>query len=425
MTTGSFAIGWRQIASAFVLLACVATITTSYSVIAVPLAAEFKPSRAVLLLAMTVISGVSAILAPLLGTLMDKTSLRRLMMAGAALLAGGFAALSFAQSFTQVLIVYGVLIAPANVLMGPVAVTVLLSRWFSARRGMALGVAIAGVSMGSILFPPIVQAFLEHFPWREALRLFALVIFALAFLASALVVNRPTDRGLQPDGAPVDPEAAATERPPLSVWKIVSDPSFWLIFMMVGVVTSGMKAMITNLALLGNAQGFSPTAAAWLISVYGGCGLCAKLGFAAIADRINLRYLAVMSLLGFATGMLMLSQVDFGYAFVAAGVGIVGMFGGLMVPLESMLGARVFGRDAVGRAVGLLSMALLFLLLLSPPLFGKIFDLTGSYTAAFYLFGALAVAATLIVPFVRLHAPLAPSEEAAAPPPSEAIAVNG
>ncbi|MGN6357535.1 MAG: hypothetical protein ACTHLU_08665 [Novosphingobium sp.] len=69
-----------------------------------------------------------------------------------------------------------------------------------------------------------------------------------------------------------------------------------------------------------------------------------------------------------------------------------------------MLGAGVFGRDAVGRAVGLLSMALLFLLLMTPPLFGRIFDLTGSYNGAFYVFAALAVAATLIVPFVRLEA---------------------
>ncbi|MDB5723587.1 MAG: sugar phosphate permease [Novosphingobium sp.] len=424
MTPGSFAIGWRQVASAFVMLACVATITTSYSVIAVPLAAEFKPSRTILLLAMTVVSGVSALLAPFLGTLMDKTSLRRLMMLGATLLAGGYIALSFVQTFTQVLVVYGAIIAPANVLLGPVAVTVLLSRWFSARRGRALGIAIAGIAMGSIIFPPIVQAFLGNFPWREAVRLFGLVIFACGFVAAALIINRPSDRALQPDGAAFDPEATADQRSPFSVWKIVSDPSFWLIFMMVGVVTAGMKGMITNLALLGNAEGFAPTAGALLISVYGGCGLVAKLSFAAVADRINLRYLAATSLLGFASGMLMLSQVHFGYAFVAVGVGVTGIFGGLMVPLESLLGARVFGRNAVGRAVGLLSMALLFLMLLTPPLFGKIFDLTGSYTAAFYLFSVLAVAATLIVPFVRFDAPSTVADPAVLPP-SEAIMGTG
>lgn len=402
MTSGGFALGWRQVASAFVVLACAATITACYSIVAVPLSAEFKPSRAVLLLSMTVVSGVSAVLAPLLGMLMDKTSLRRLMTLGALFLSSGFAALTFTQSFAQVLIVYAVLIAPANVMLGPIAVTVLLSRWFTARRGAALGIAIAGVSMGSVVFPPVIQALLSAFPWREGLRLFALLLLVILLIATMLVVNRPSEQGLFPDGADRDPELAATPARPFSVWRILSDPSFWLIFMMVGVVTSGMKGMITNLALLGKAEGFTPQAAALLISVYGAAAFTAKLCFAAVADRINLRYLAVAALLGFGTGMLMLTQAQLGYGVVASGVAVIGLFGGLMIPLESLLGARVFGRDAVGRAVGLLSMALLFLLLMTPPLFGRIFDLTGSYNGAFYVFAGLAVAATLIVPFVRL-----------------------
>jgi MFS family permease len=392
------------VASGFVLLACVATITACYSIVAVPLAAEFQPSRTVLLLSMTVVSAVSAVLAPLLGTLMDKTSLRRLMTLGAAFLSAGFTALTFTQSFSQVLVIYAILIAPANVLLGPVAITVLLSRWFTARRGAALGIAIAGVSMGSVVFPPIIQALLGAFPWREALRAFALILLVVTLLAARLVIDRPSDRGLHPDGAVQDPELTATAARSFSVGRILGDPSFWLIFMMVGVVTSGMKGMITNLALMGNAEGFTAQAAALLISIYGASAFVAKLGFAAVADRINLRYLAVAALLGFAAGMLMLSQARFGYGVVAFGVAVTGLFGGLMIPLETLLGARVFGRDAVGRAVGLLSMALLFLLLMTPPLFGRIFDLTGNYSAAFYLFAGLAVAATLIVPFVRLEA---------------------
>jgi MFS family permease len=402
-----FAIGWRQVACGFVLMGSVASITTSYSVIAVPLAAEFHPSRTVLLLAMTLVSAVSAILSPLLGTLMDRSSLRRLIMIGALSLSAGFVTLSFARTFMQVLIVYGVLIAPANVLLGAVSVTVLLSRWFAAKRGTALGIAIAGVAMGGIVFPPMIQAFISHFPWREGVRLFAVVMLAITLGAALFVVNRPADRGLYPDGADSDPEISADGQPVTSawrsIWKILSDPAFWMIFLMVGVVTSGMKGMITNLALLGKAEGFAPTAAALLISIYSTCGFLSKLGFAAIADRMNLRYLAVASLLGFSAGMLLLTQAHLGYLAVATGVGIIGLFGGLMIPLESMLGARVFGRNAVGRAVGLLSMVLLFALLLTPPLFGKIFDVTGSYSGAFYFFSGLALAAILIVPFVRLH----------------------
>jgi MFS family permease len=414
VTSGSFGIGWRQVASGFVLLACVATITSSYSVVAVPLAAEFKPSRAVLMLAMTVLSGVSAVLSPLLGGLMDKASLKRMMLVGAVLLSSGYATLTLAQSFTQVLLVYALLIAPANVLLGPVAVTVLLSRWFVKRRGTALGIAIAGISMGGILFPPIIQGFLDAFPWREAMRLFALLILGLTVFAAAIVIDNPAVRGLRADGAISDPAVPPVKRAALSTRAIMTDPAFWLIFAMVAVVTSGMKGMVTNLAPLAVDQGISPTAAAYLVSIYAGCSLVAKLVFATVADRINLRYLAIASLLGFAAGMLVLTQAQLGYLLIAGGVGIVGLFGGLMVPLESMLGARVFGRDVVGRAIGLLSMVMLVALLSTPPLFGLIFDLTGSYSGIFYTFGGLAVLATLVVPYVRFHARDADAPEEAA-----------
>ncbi|MDG2005014.1 MAG: MFS transporter [Novosphingobium sp.] len=208
----NFAIGWRQVASSFILLAAIAMITSSYGVIAVPLAREFQPSRMVLMLAITVVAVVSAVLAPVLGGLMDRFSLRRLMLAGTILLGSGYVALSYAATFNQVLIVFGVLIAPANVLIGPVAATVLLSRWFVKRRGRAIGIAIAGVSMGGVFFPPLIQWLLDSYEWREAMRVFAVLLMLLIVPAAALVVDNPTDKGLHPDGGVSDPEAVARQQ---------------------------------------------------------------------------------------------------------------------------------------------------------------------------------------------------------------------
>ena len=204
----SFAVGWRQVGSCFLLLAAIAFIAAGYSVVAIPLGREFGPSRMVLMLAMTVLSAVSALLAPLLGTLMDRVPLQRLMVLGSLLLGAGYAALSFTTSFTQVLVVFGLLVAPANVLLGPVAATVLLSRWFVKRRGTAIGIAIAGISMGSVVYPPLVQWLLDTFAWREAFRVLALILLVFTLPAAALVVNRPADKGLHPDGAETDPEPA-------------------------------------------------------------------------------------------------------------------------------------------------------------------------------------------------------------------------
>lgn len=401
----SFAVGWRQVGVSFMLLAAAGMIASTYSIVAVPLAEEFKPTRMVLMLSMTVLSGTCAVLSPLLGTLMDRFPLRRLMVAGGVSLGAGYAALSLTTSFNQVLVIFGVLIAPANVLIGPVATTVLLSRWFARRRGRAIGIAIAGISAGGLVFPMIIQGLLDSHQWREALQLLSLVLLAWTIPAALLVVDRPSDRGLNPDGE-AEPSALARAellKAPTSARGVLSDPAFWMIAVTVAVVTSGMKGMITNLAPLAIDTGIKASDAAMLISVYAGCGFVAKLNFAALADRLGPRALMFGALGGFAVGMACLTQAAAGYGVIALGVGLTGLFGGLMVPIESYLAPRVFGQQAVGRAMGLLAGLILVALLSTPPLFGLIFDVTGSYAGIFWTFCGLALVTLLLVPAIRLH----------------------
>jgi len=400
---GQFAVGWRQVAISFLLLAAAGMIASTYSLVAVPLGQEFQPSRMTLMLTMTVLSAACAVLSPVLGNLMDWMSVRLLMVGGGLCLAAGYLAISFATSFTQVLIVFGVLIAPANVLIGPVAITVLLSRWFSKKRGRAIGIAIAGISAGGFFFPMIIQGLLDAHQWREALRLLAIVLLVWTVPAALLVVNRPADRGLHPDGADEPSEESKREAAmePVSVKAVMTDPTFWLICLTVATVTSGMKGMITNLAPLAIDNGVPASKAALLISTFAGCGFIAKINFALLADRFSPRVLMFMALGGFGFGMVLLTRASLGFEAIALGVACIGLFGGLMVPIESYLAPRVFGQRVVGRAMGLISGTILVALLSTPPLFGLIFDLTGSYDGIFWTFGGLALFAMLFVPHVR------------------------
>jgi predicted MFS family arabinose efflux permease len=73
-----------------------------------------------------------------------------------------------------------------------------------------------------------------------------------------------------------------------------------------------------------------------------------------------------------------------------------------MVPIESYVAPRIFGQRAVGKAMGLLSGVILIAMLASPWVFGRVFDVTGSYSAVFWTFTGLALAALLWVPAIRL-----------------------
>lgn len=418
----SFAIGWRQLGAAFMLLVASGMVAPTYSVLAVPLAQEFHPTRTVLMLAMTVLSGACALLSPFLGTLMDRVQLRRLMVAGGVLLSAGYVGISFASNFNQVLVVFGLLIAPANVLIGPVAITVLLSRWFARMRGRALGIAIAGVSAGGFFFPMIIQGLFNLYEWRDGLRVLAVILIVWSIPAALLVVDRPAERGLNPDGDARPPAMAREElaKAPFSARALLTDPAFWLIAATIAIVTSGMKGMITNLAPLAVGIGIEPTRAAMLISIYSGCSFVAKLTFAALADRFGPRILMFISLAGVSAGMGCLTQAEMGYGTIVLGVALIGLLGGLMVPTESYLAPRVFGQRAVGRAMGLLTGVTLCALLSTPPLFGLIFDLTGSYSGIFWTFCGLAFVALFWVPAIRMQ----PREEPVADPVAAPVSVK-
>jgi MFS family permease len=402
---GNYFPGWRQVALCFLLLSATGMIASTYSLVAVPLYQEFRPSRMVLMLSMTAMAGSSAVLMPIMGGVLDRFSVRKMMVVGALCLAAGYAALSFATSFNQVLVIFAVLMALANVLIGPLAVTVLLSRWFEQRRGRAIGIAIAGISAGGFFFPMIVQGLLDAYQWREALRLLGFILLLFTVPVALLTIDSPQQRGLVPDGASPAHESA-TERTaiePISASAILTDPAFWMIAASVAVVTAGMKGSVTNLAPLALDAGVAPSRAAYLISIYAGCSFVAKMLFATFSDKLGARAIMFVSLCGFAVGMICLTQAYLGFGMIAFGVAVVGLFGGMMVPIESYLAPKVFGQGAVGRAMGLLSGTILIALLLSPPLFGFIFDQTGSYAGIFWTFGGLAAVALLAIPKLRLH----------------------
>jgi MFS family permease len=418
----SFAVGWRQVFASMVIMACSAMVASTYGIVAVPLAHEFHPSRMVLMLAMTVMAAGSGIMSPFLGNLMDKVSLRKIIGIGITLLVSGYLALSMVTSFIQVIVICGLFFAGSNILAGPISATVLLTRWFDKRRGTALGIAISGIAAGTVIFPLVIQALFNALDWRGGLRGLALILFLCCAPALMLLVNRPEDRGLHADGVAQPPEAAqrAAKSPRLSTGAILSDPAFWLVAFVVTVVLSGMMGMIVNVVPMARDLGVNANAAAAIVSVYAATGVVAKLGFAAVADRLNPRYLMFFVLALFGGGMFALAHATAGYTMILVGAGLIGT-GGMMIPLQSFIVPRIFGPEVVGRVSGLLGFVNLCALLATPPIFGLVYDRTQSYSPAFLAFAGLALIAMLLVPRIRLHSRRAVPAEPSGKPAGQAV----
>jgi MFS family permease len=373
----------------------------AYSVIAVALNATFHPSRMVLMLSVTVLIGVGGLLGPFLGRSMDRGSLRRLMLLGVFLSAAGFLALSFTQSMTQVLIVYASLIAVACTLLGPISTNALLARWFSKRRGRAMGIAALGGSLGGFVFPPLIQGLIGEFGWRPGLQILAGIVFVLlAPVIYFFAVNRPSDLGLQPDGDSAPAVASRPQAARLTTRDLVRDPTFWLIAIATGLPFASSSGLTANLVQLVIAKGISATQGAFLLSATSIGSVVGKTLFAGLADRIDLRFGLAFCLIGFAVAMLSFWYAP-GYSLLVPASLLMGILIGVIAPLWGLLLARAFGAENLGLVMGVISMVKMPLTLAAAPFFGWVFDKTGSYDDALLIAAGLCLAALVSLPRIR------------------------
>lgn len=403
--------GWRQVAICMLAQAtATGTIVTCFSVIAAPLAKAFRASRGELGLVMTLTLLIGALINPLLGTAMDRFSIRKIMLGGGVALGAGYFALSFVTSMTGVFLVFGLLLALANASLGPLSYSTLLPRWFVARRARAFGLTVAGYAIGGLFLPPLFAAMIDSFGWRSALRMFAaFVIVIVVPLIAWLVIDRPAAVGLHPDGD-LTPKplltSPASEAPP-STGALLRDNNFWVITICICLVLLGSAGLLSNMVPLALSRGFAAKQGAVFLTCFSAGSLTSKVLYMIFGDRLNPRAGLAAGLFFFivSSGFFLRGHT---YPVLLAASFLFGMGVGISLPLWSYLTARVFGTAHVGRVFGLMNVVTMPFSLLAPPMMGAIFDRTGAYDDGFILYIGFGLGALLLVPRLRVRAPSSP-----------------
>lgn len=394
--------GWWLVVIAFLVqMVSAGAIMYSYSVVAVPLGEAFEANRMTMMLGMTAMTLASGLLSPVLGTAIDRGSLQRMMLLGACALGAGYGLLSLATASWQIPVIYALMMSLAANLLGPLCASTLLARWFSRRRGLALGIAAVGTSVGGFVFPPLVQWLIDHFEWRNALRLLAIGTLVVTLPAVLLVVNRPADRGLEPDGDA--PAAGGSGIPPqLSTAEVLREKNFWWLALVMSLLFGVYTALLSNLAPFAQDSGVSREQGALLISVLALSGIVGKLAFGAVADSIDLRMGLAAAILLIASGLTGYLMAESYQVLLISSVAL-GLAAGGMLPVWGALLAGLFGAANYGRVMGLMNPVIMPLTLLGPPLAGWVHDNTGSYDGAFIGFIAALMVGLLMLPAIRMQ----------------------
>jgi MFS family permease len=388
--------GWIIVAVLFATLFLIWGPVNASSVFFLPVVKHFGWSRALFSLLAATAPLAAGFSSPAIGSLLDRYSERTIMIAGATIVALSFLALSRADSaaaFFVVFIVLGVGITASTIIPAALVIT----NWFRERRGLALGIAFAGIPLGGTGVTIFASQMVQRSGFRAGYLAMAIPIVLVVIPLLALFM-RTAPEAVETRAAP---GAAEAELPGLEVSEALVSRSFWMIAIAeVFFATAGVGLRVHLVPFL-TGIGYSPTLAAEILSAMFIFSAIGSSTVGALADRLGGR--ATLSLVFFAGAAGIAALLGASHLIaVAAFVVIFGMVREthiLPIAIIESLGAK-----RLATLLGLLALFTTFGFAAGPVIAGRIFDRTGSYAGALLLFVALAIVSMLAM---RATLPLA------------------
>ena len=361
----------------------------SYGLFIEPLEEDFGWSRAQVSLGYSFAFVAAGIMAPLIGRLVDARGPRLSIVVGSVLTALTYVLLAQTATLWQWYL-FRSINAGFHQMIFFIPINALVSRWFGARRGVALTLTSVGIQLGGFLVVPLVQLVINKVGWDGAFY-FSAIVTAGVFLPIAVFVYRdsPAALGLKVDGdrpSKSSPRAAGTQTS-MRVAQAVRTPHFWLLALGFGLLLYGITGWAVHQVPFWESVGYSRETAVFLAALVAGVSIPVRLGFGLVIDRIE-RYegIAVVSAALLAFGMFSLS-LETGIL----GVGSYFLFrsiGGTAMMLESLLLLKSFGIANFGSLLGIVVVVETVAEIISPWVAGLIFDSSKSYDDALLMFAA-------------------------------------
>jgi MFS family permease len=396
----SLAHGGLVVLSGFLTLALMYGTLYSFGVFLKPLHDELGFQQKALSGAYSLCFLLSGVLAMLMGQLNDKFGPRVVVSSCALLIGAGWVLSSRAGTLWEFYLYYGVLLG-VGISGGITPVLSTVAKCFIARRGVMTGIAVAGVSVGTMLLPPLLNSLLDACGWRLSFTLTGLAVFALIAGLAQLLARVPRSKNMATYDADIGidpvPNPAMTG---LSVKEACRTMRLWIlsaVYVLAGFV---IQVVLVHLTFHAIHSGIPPARGAALLSVVGLGGLSGRIlgGFA--SDRFGNRLTILAALLLMAAGFaLLLASIQWGMLLLFAI--LFGLAYGETLCMMPLLPAEFFGLKNHGAIMGIITCASTIGGGLGPVAAGSLFDRTGSYHAAWAMCFAFTILAIVLVVGLR------------------------
>ena len=377
------------------------------SIFLVPMTDEFGWSRAGISGAVSLGGVLGALMAPLIGPLFDRHGSRAMLVASAVAVSACCVALAGTQGLLWFYVAFSIsrmmFSAPFEI-----GTTSAVTKWFVRRRARAMSLLIMSTGIGLTILPLVVAVAIAIAGWRSGWLTLAAVAIVFGVIPQwFLLVRRPEDIGLRPDGSAPGPQApgsaartAAADEVSFTRSRALRTSTLWLLMAYTLLVFPVQAGVSLHQAPHLIERGISPTIAATIVSTFSLAGVLSSLFFGHIGDRVSVRGALAASAALLALGAVTMREVDgplLGYASaVLFGAGIGGIL--TMIPVAW---ANYFGRAHFGAIRGITLPAQVGGQAMGPLAAGVLHDLTGSYASGLGAFAVLSLLAAGLALIMR------------------------
>lgn len=362
----------------------------TFSVFLVPLVEEFHWSRGLTAGALSLSTVLQGLLSPVAGILVDRFGPRRIILGGAVLLSAASILTATIQSAWELYLYTGLLGALGLVGLGPVPMSVLLTRWFSARRGRAVGIAFSGMGFGVFVTGPLAQWLIASAGWRVASAVLgagALCILLPIAWVGARDPEARTDERARLRERPSDTAADSTLR------HAIRTRAFWALWFAYLCTPLAVFPVTTHQVAFAIDRGFQPILAASIFGVMGLLSIVGRVSFGLAADRFGGALAATISYGCTAGGVLALLALesDGRPGWLVAYALLFGLGFGARGPIITAMASDLFGGRRFGVIYGAMSLGNGLGGAIGPWFGGVVHDVLGSYRVVFLVSVAFCV----------------------------------
>ncbi|MEW6185926.1 MAG: MFS transporter [Thermodesulfobacteriota bacterium] len=383
------------------------------------IAAELGLSRALTSLATGLGRLEGGLVSPLAGWLCDRFGPKWVSISGLCIAVCGFSLMYFIRSEWMYFIAWGILAGFGINLGLTVTIDKTLTNWFVRKRGLALGLKFTFIGLGGVILLPIVGQLFSAYGWRITCLIWSAVMLScIPFIALFVKQKRPEHYGLLPDGARMEEGLHSLNRSmfekgrayasgfaetEFTFRQALATSSFWMVALSYSLATVVFSGFTIHIVPFLTDFGICASAAGGMMSLMVFFTMPARFFGGIMADRTRKEHLKFILAGSFA--LLVSGILSFLFFQSLGSIYFLlichGFTTGIMTPVIIIILGRFFGRQAFGTIFGTCMLFNAPVGLLAPVFTGWIFDRTGSYTAALYLFAFMAATSATVISLVR------------------------